>query len=435
MKIYHAGDTERMPLQKIILHIDMNSYFASVEQQANPFLRGKAVGVCAYLSEHGCIIASSGEAKQHGVKTGMRMRDAKYIWPYTIFIQNDPPKYRATTDAIFHILAEYTDTIEPYSIDEAFLDLTGYAKDLHEGALMGKEMNQRIKREVGTWLRSSVGIAPTRFFAKLASDTGPKDAVTILPTSEVPRYLDTLGLTDIWGIARATKERLQYLGLVTPNEFRTADPARILSILGRHGYYLWASLNGEEIHPHTNLVGVGAKSIGHSYCLPRKTKDLSSLAAILMKLCEKTGRRLRAHGLEAHGLFVSWGYAQGGGGGTHMRLQMPLWESWDLFAAAYQPLARATLADTVSLLAVGVTNFSPPSLQSSLFPEMNTARQKKYALTRALDTVNNKWGEYTVQRGAMWGTQKNAPDRIGYRKSLAAPRIDNHLTSFPLPAA
>lgn len=213
----------------VILHIDMNSYFASVEQQANPYLRGRAVGVCAYLSENGCILASSKEAKQHGVQTGMRVRDARRLWPATVFLQNDPPKYRSTTEAIFHILAAYSDRIEPYSIDEAFLELTGYAHDLEEGSRIGRAINQRIKSEVGEWLRSSVGIAETRFFAKLASDTGAKDSVTVLSSSVVPQYLETLSLTDIWGIARATEQRLALIGITTPDGFRTADPARILS--------------------------------------------------------------------------------------------------------------------------------------------------------------------------------------------------------------
>ena len=407
---------------RVILHIDMNSYFASVEQQANPFLRGKAVGVCAYLSENGCILASSREAKQHGVRTGMRVRDAKRLWPSTIFLQNDPPKYRSTTERIFHILAEYTDRIEPYSIDEAFLDLTGYAKNLAGGEKVGIEINRRIKREVGVWLRASSGVAHTRFFAKLAADTGPKDSVTVLPASEVPRYLETLDLIDIWGIARATKEKLIALGMTTPNEFRTAHPARILSSLGAQGYWLWAALNGHEMH-EMSLTEEQPKSIGHSYCLPRKTTDKPYLAAILMKLAEKTGRRMREKTLEARGLYVSWGYAHGGGGGKHMRLPGPLWDSWDVFTSAYRPLAEMPLPDTVSFLAVGVTNFAPPSPQTSLFSAMKEMREKKYALTRALALVNNKWGEFTLQRGVMYGTGHNAPDRIGYRKSLAAPTI------------
>ena len=112
---------------KIILHIDMNSYFASVEQQANPFLRGRSVGVCSYLSERGCIIASSVEAKAKGIKTGCRVFEARQLDPEVILLENEPAKYRSTTEKIFKTLRSYTDKVEPYSIDEAFMDLTGYA--------------------------------------------------------------------------------------------------------------------------------------------------------------------------------------------------------------------------------------------------------------------------------------------------------------------
>ena len=114
--------------QKIILHIDMNSYFASVEQQANPFLRGRSVGVCAYLSDNGVIIASSIEAKAKGIKTGTKVREAKVLDPSIVLLENEPAKYRSATEKIFRILSDYTDTVEPYSIDEAFLDMTGWVK-------------------------------------------------------------------------------------------------------------------------------------------------------------------------------------------------------------------------------------------------------------------------------------------------------------------
>jgi DNA polymerase-4 len=156
----------------------MNSYFASCEQQANPFLRGKPVGVCSYLSKNGCIIASSMEAKKFGVKTGCRVLDAKILCPEIVLLENEPAKYRSITEKIFPILSEYTDTLEPYSIDEAFLDLTGWVADLAEAKKKGEEIQRRIKKEVGEWLKSSVGISHTRWLAKFASDIADKDSVS-----------------------------------------------------------------------------------------------------------------------------------------------------------------------------------------------------------------------------------------------------------------
>jgi DNA polymerase IV len=162
--------------KKVILHIDMNSYFASVEQQANPFLRGRPVGVCSYLSPGGCIIASSMEAKAKGIKTGCRVSDARMLDPDVVLLENEPSKYRSATDKIFGILKEYTDTFEPYSIDEAFLDLTGWVRDFPAAESLGRDIQCRIKAEIGEWLNSSVGIGWTRFLAKFAGDIAPKKA-------------------------------------------------------------------------------------------------------------------------------------------------------------------------------------------------------------------------------------------------------------------
>lgn len=423
MKIYSI-----MSHQRVVLHIDMNSYFASVEQQANPFLRGKAVAVCAYLSPNGCIIASSREAKEKGVKTGLRVRDARLLCPPTVFLQNDPVKYRAATEDIFGILAEYSDRIEPYSIDEAFVDLTGYAAGLEEGARKAKKINERIKEEVGEWLRSSVGIAETRFIAKLASDTGPKDSVTILPSSQLASYLKKISLRDIWGIAEGLERRLASLGITNPLEFRQAPMTHILSSLGKPGYYLWASLNGIELNGVATEEEHQPKSIGHSYCLPQKTANPKTLAAILMKLCEKTGRRLRTGGWDAWAITVGYHAAHGGRGASH-RLPVPLYDSFDIFREAWRLLNADTISSPVSMLAVSVSSFKIPSANVSLFP-LRRGDPRKVA--GALDAINDRWGEYTVMRGAMWHTQKNAPDRIGLRKSAEIPKWRETIQSIPL---
>ena len=174
---------------RIILHIDMNSYFASVEQQANPFLRGRSVGVCAYLSDNGAIIASSREAKEKGIKTGCKVGQAKALDPNVILLENEPAKYRSTTEKIFRVLREYTDTLEPYSIDEAFLDLTGWVENLEEARVLALKIQSRIKKEVGEWMHSSVGISTTRFLAKFAGDIAPKKSILVIDKNNINSIL------------------------------------------------------------------------------------------------------------------------------------------------------------------------------------------------------------------------------------------------------
>jgi len=406
-------------MQPVILHIDMNSYFASVEQQANPFLRGKPIGVCAYLSENGCVLASSMEAKKKGVKTAMRVRNARELCPQMIFLQNDPAKYRSTTEKIFSILAEYSECIEPYSIDEAFIDLTGHAKSLTDGEKIGREISTRIKKEVGVFLRSSVGIAETRFIAKLVSDTIPKDSVVSLSSKNLPSYLKKIELEEIWGIGKGMKRRLADLDITTPLELQSASSTRILATLRRPGYYLWASLNGIELH-EIRLENPSPKSIGHSYCLPKKTKDPAYLAKILMKLSEKTGRRLRAKDLDTQSIALGYRLLQSGGRHTRQRLPVPLFDSLDIFRQGWRLLEADKLQEPVTMLAISVGALKKSFDHPRLFTHPD---DKKRPVLKALDEINDRWGDFTVTRGAMWGTEKNAHDRIGFRKTLPVPEI------------
>ncbi len=181
---------------RCILHLDMNSYFASVEQQANPFLRGKIVGVCAYVHDNGCILAPSIEAKQVGIRTGMRVREARNIFPGIILLENDPAKYRTVTRRIFSLLSRYTERLEPYSIDEAFMDLSDWIKDWEHARLLALEMKQRIREEVGEWLRCSRGFSTHRKLPdSLFSSRGIFSAVMAL--LETQPFTDTVNFLSV----------------------------------------------------------------------------------------------------------------------------------------------------------------------------------------------------------------------------------------------
>ncbi len=399
-------------MQSIILHLDMNSYFASVEQQANPFLRGKSVGVCATKTPNGCIVASSKEAKAKGIKTGCRVKDALFLDPNVVLVEYDSNKYRTTTRRIFDILLRYTDRIEPYSIDEAFLDLTGFVQTFQEAMNLGRTMQSAIQREVGEWLTCSIGIAPTRWLAKFAGDTAMKGTIQALERDDLPAYYEQFALTDAWGINVRMERRLQRLGIFTLNGLRTADPQRLMSAFGKIGYFLWADVNGVELD---GLILEGQpKSIGHSHVLVNRTeRDLPK--RVLMKLCEKTGRRLREKNLEAHGISVWWSFLEGGGYHASQRVGKALFDTRDLFRAAYAHLVPCLLDHTILALAVSTYNLIPRSRQLSFFEDV----ESRDRLAHALDRVNNRYGEFTVFRGSMWKTQRHAPDRVGFRKTLS----------------
>lgn len=400
--------------KRTILHIDMNSYFASVEQQANPFLRGRAVGVCAYLSPNGTIIASSVEAKAKGIKTGTKVREAQLIDPDVILLENEPAKYRTVTENIFKIFTEYTDTVEPYSIDEAFLDLTGFVSDFLQAEKVGQEIQARIKTEVGEWLNSSVGIGWTKFLAKFASDIAPKREVLVIDSEDkLVSLLRGRDLQDAWGINVRMEAHLNVLGIKDLLELRNFNKDLIRRVLGRYGYYLWANVNGLEV----SSVAQGSpqpKSVGHSYCIPKKTTDKKYLETVLFKLCEKTGRRLREQNIEAESIQVYFAYTRGGGLGRSFKTPSKMFTTEEIYRYAGHFLEKAQFIMPIRMVAVSVGRLTPISAQMSLF-EDNLSKKE---LSVAMDKLNDKYGEYTVVPGRMFGADNIARDRIGFRKTV-----------------
>ncbi len=403
---------KKMP--PFILHIDMNSYFASVEQQANPFLRGKSVGVCAYLSNNGTIIASSVEAKAKGIKTSFRVTDARLLDPHIILVENEPAKYRTVTSRIFFILKEYTDNFEPYSIDEAFIDVSNAVNSFEAAAVIGEEIRQRIFTEVGEWLKCSIGISWTKFLAKFAGDTAPKGGTKIITPENLETSLD-LPLTEAWGIGKAMERRLQGMGIRTLNVLRVADAISLKKKLGMAGYYLWAHVNGQEI----SVVAEGAaapKSIGHSYCLQKRSMNHGYLDTVLYKLCEKTGRRLREKQLEARRLSLQISLHSGESYQQSETVSEGLFTTDEIFKLALTHFEKIDLISSVRMMAISVSKLLPLTGQLSLFAKDTRGR----SVTKALDVLNDKYGEYTVMKGAMWGTGELANDRIGFRKTIGS---------------
>ncbi len=405
-----------MSFPRIIMHIDMNSYFASVEQQANPALRGKPVGVVATMTPHGCIIASSKEAKAVGIKTGCRVDEAFFLYPAVRLVQVDPPKYRSTTEKIFSILQRYSEDIEPYSIDEAFVNLTGYAKSFNEAVRIGHEIKRQIFTEAGEWLTNSIGIAPTRWLAKFGSDICEKGGIIVLHKEDVRRYLAGRELTEAWGIAERTAYKLNCLGITTLDELAAYSPYELQRVFGIRGYELWANVNGVEVSS-LRLADNGyqvPKSIGHSHVLRKQTRNITFHRAVMMRLAERTGRKLRSLGLRANGIFAHAGLHEGGHTGESRKLDRPIEGGEEIFRLSWGMVEKSIRLSAPSFLSLGVFRLSPDTGQRSLLPTVENT-----VLSRALDAINDRFGEETIVRGTLFGLEgDHAPDRVGFRKTV-----------------
>jgi len=409
---------------RIFLHADMNSYFASVEQQANPFLRGKPVAICSRISRNACIIACSVEAKKLGIKTGFSLSEAREVAPSIVALEVDPPKVRSTTKKIFAVFADYTSAIEAYSIDEAFLDLTGHVENFEAARELALAIKERIKNEVGDWLKCSIGIAPTRWLAKFAGELQKPDGLTVLLTQDLPLVYAGMPVDKAWGIADGWKMRLGKLGIETLDQLLKYDPLELKRRFGVPGYLLWADIAGADIARAKIGDATPPKSIGHSYVFHHRTDDLTQISAIMMKLCERVGVRLRQHKLEAKHLSIGWSYEENGNGRS-IGCPDPVFESYDIFRAAFRAFRAGWDQRTVTFLAVTVSDLAPTMGQISIFKD----KTKRQNIAAALDAVNGRYGDYTVIRGQMWGTKEYAPDRVGFRQSVAAIRADDKISS------
>jgi DNA polymerase-4 len=347
----------------------------------------------------------------------------------------DPPKYRSTTKRIFNILTQYSESIEPYSIDEAFLDLTGLVPSLEAGAQLGYTIKQRIKDEVGEWLTCSMGVASTRWLAKFGGDTAPKGGLVILHRGNVTAYLKGRDLQEAWGIAGATAAHLHQLGITTLDELQAASPVNLMASFGIRGYELWANVNAVE------LGGLAQprqpKSIGHSHVLRVRNRDPRFHKALVMRLCERAGRRLRDLGLEAQGVYAHVSLESGGGlglpatrgreslqAGGSKKVYHPIHTTRQLFQQVWAMLGDGLRRGTPSYYAIGMFRLRPVSGQLSLLEKRKPAsphasRGGPAALARAIDRINNRYGEETIVEGELMRLDDyHAPERIGFRKSV-----------------
>lgn len=426
------------PSNKLIAHVDMNSFFASVEQQANPFLRGEPVGVCAYLHNYGCIIASSIEAKRVGVKAGMQIEKARELCPRIRLVQNDPPKYRSVSSKVFSMLSGLTDRLEVYSIDEAFLDLTGWYRDAAEASWALVNIRRRIAEEVGDWLKCSIGIAPTRFLAKTASDLEKPNGLVVLTRENLDDVLATLDLEDVCGIGPRIRKRLERAGMRTLMDIKRYPVANLMRIFGKYGLYLWCKLHAMEFERVSTQEELPPKSMGHSYCVPNRVNHEKKVLPVLVRLTERAVRRMRREGLFASTVSVSVGFRTGArptgpfwnpvrdgeGGSNYLHLDEPANDSFTLVAAACETLGSVWHGEPVNFLAVTLSDLSTPNGQVRLPVRVwestqihDPRRERQRRVADALDVVRDRYGDESIIMGSMFHLGDEAPDRIGFRKT------------------
>lgn len=391
-----------------IMHLDLNSCFATIEQQANPHLRGKPLAVAAYTTPSGCILAPSVEAKRYGVKTGMRVKDGKMLCPALIVKEADPWKYRDVHLKLRNLLTDYTDQITPKSIDEFVLDLEGYPA-FYRGLLKAAgEIKERIKREVGDWLTVSVGLSTNRFLAKTAAGLNKPDGLDEINALNFEAVYRSLTLPDLTGIAAKNSARLNSAGVHTVWQMFQAPLSQLKSAFQSIvGYYWYVRLRGYEIDD----VDYGRRSYGNSYALPQPFSTLEELSPLMTKLVEKMSGRLRKAGYRARGVHLGLLYRDNGYWHRGEKTHRSLYESREIYREMVRLFNHCPYRKPVANLAVSVFNLeSAKETQLDLFGEVFKGEK----IAGAVDQINERWGEFVITPARMLSAKTAVPDRIAF---------------------
>lgn len=378
------------------MHIDMNSCFASVEQQANPYLREKPIAVAAYDTPYSCILAPSVEAKRFGVKTGMRVKEGKELCPSLIVMPPDPWKYRVVHLQLKKLLKKYTDDVLPKSIDEFVLDFANYPIFKSGLKNVAEEIRAKIKREVGDYIRVSIGIAPNRFLAKTAAGLNKPEGLDEINHTNFREVYAGLKLVDLCGIADRNAARLVRSGIKTVLDFYDADfPVLKGAFESICGYYWYSRLRGWEI----DNVEFGRKSYGNSYVLPKPLAG-AALRPLLTKLIEKMGARLRKAGYKAKGVHLSLMYKNHAYWHKGQTLGRFVFDSRDIYKEMVRLLLEAP-QKPVRKLAVSCFNIvKETSTQLDLFKDI--VEQQNFV--KAIDKTNSRWGDFVLTSARMIDT-------------------------------
>ncbi len=376
------------------LYVDFNSYFASVEQQLRPELRGKPIGVLAVMAETTCCIAASYEAKAFGVKTGTGVRDARKLCPDMIFVEARPPLYVQYHHKLIEIVESCTHVEKVLSIDEMVCKLTG-SQQQKENAL---QLAAKIKRQINKqfeFIHCSIGIAPNTFLAKLASNMQKPNGCVVIEQQDIPEKLYGLKPRDLTGIGRRMEERLNHYGLTTMQGLYAANKQQLRAAWGSvEGERMYDKLRGVEVSFQSN----DRKSLGHSHVLPPELRTQHGALSVLHRLLQKACMRLRSYQLRASKI--------------HVRVKFTNHPTWIIEANCsptdnslevthiFETLWKKYPTQKVIPQAVGISFSGFINNQEyivDLFEVSEVETNKK--LNSALDKLNHKYGKNTIYLG------------------------------------
>jgi len=392
-------------MAKIIVCVDMDAFFASVEQRDNPSLRDKPIAVTG-AGERTVITTSSYEARAYGVKTGMTTYKAKKLCPHIVFVIGNNMKYAQACKKLEEICLRFTPDVEIYSIDEVFLDIAGSYHLSGSPENLARAIKDTVKNELG--ITCTVGMGPNILVAKLASDLAKPDGFLWINEDMVTSVFETIPVKKLWGIGSHTEDKLRAMGITTCGALGRAPLSLLTKHFGILGERLKDMGNGKLERP-LEIVSSEPKSIGHSITLPKDIWEHEEIISCLLRLSEKVGRRARRYGHKGKKITLTFRYTDFKTFSKQTTLPAYTNDTGEIYRSAVAILNGIHLKKSIRLLGISLSSLGKDGNQMLLFQETN--KEKKNALTKAVDAVNDKFGEYTVALASTI-TQENGPGVI-----------------------
>ena len=378
-------------MRRWIMHVDMDAFFASVEQRDDPALQGKPVIVCG-KSRRSVVATASYEARAFGVHSAMPLSQAKRLCPHGCFVAPRFEAYREASDAIHQVMLHYADAYEPISLDEAFLDISGMGSQYPTLGSIGRAIKEEIRSAVH--LTASVGIAPNKFLAKMASDMNKPDGLCIIPYGREQEVLAPLPVRRLWGVGSVTEKKLLAAGFRTIADIQEAAPEKLSALLGNQGPLLKALSLGIDERPIISSRQV--KSIGDESTYEYDLTDRRAIDREIAIHSDIVAQRLRRHDLAARTISLKIRFASFK---TIMR-SLSLEEGTNLQetidSACQTLLSRIPLTEGIRLIGVTASNLGVPLSIPSLFSDKE---EKRARAAKAMDSIQQKYGRKALRKG------------------------------------
>jgi DNA polymerase-4 len=388
----------------------MNAFFASVEQMCNPTLRGKPLIVCGDPNGRSVVTTASYEARKYGVSSGMSVADAKRRCPDAIYMGGDPRKYVFYSLQLFQIYARFTTMVEPFSIDEAFLDLSGTEYGGFDNARSsGRAIKNAIKKSFPS-LSASVGIGPNKYIAKMASSLEKPDGLVVIrDLLEFRKIFWPMAVETLWGVGDKTKLFLNKLGIYKVEQLAKIPLHIIRGNMGENGEGLRSIAWGQDKTPVISYNnGILAKSMGHEHTLGKDIGDVDAMEGVLLRLCDQVGRRLRRDACKARTIRIKMRFPDFVTIQRQTSLARYIDDDIEIFRVSSSLLRENIQGRKVRLLGVTASNLEYNQAEiGSLFCE----QEKKEDLAYTVDSLKDRYGENILVRAGILGRRKRKPRR------------------------